>query len=186
MAEHVCPVWIGYLLASPVRKLFQHPHKILSPYVKEGLKVLDVGCAMGFFSVPLAQMVGSPGKVICVDLQAQMLAALEKRAQKAGLSKRIETRLCQQHSLGLHDLQEEIDFALVFAIVHEVSDSPRFFSEIYATLRPGGRGLVAEPKGHVAVQEFKKTVAVAQQTGFTVIDTPQIARSHSVLLEKTR
>ena len=49
MAEHVCPVWVGYLLASPVRKLFDNPEKVLAPYVKEGMTVLDVGSAMGFF-----------------------------------------------------------------------------------------------------------------------------------------
>ena len=27
MAEHVCPVWVGYLLASPLRKLIQNPRK---------------------------------------------------------------------------------------------------------------------------------------------------------------
>ncbi|MBW1867352.1 MAG: methyltransferase type 11, partial [Deltaproteobacteria bacterium] len=42
MAEHVCPVWVGYLLASPLRKIFQNPDKILSDYVKEGMKVLDI------------------------------------------------------------------------------------------------------------------------------------------------
>jgi len=59
MAEKVCPVWVGYLLASPIRKLFQNPPKILSPYVENGMKVLDIGCVMGFFSLPLARMVGS-------------------------------------------------------------------------------------------------------------------------------
>ena len=80
MAEHVCPVWVGYLLASPLRKIFQNPDKILSAYVKEGMKVLDIGCAMGFFSLPMARMVGSGGKVICVDIQPNMLSSLKKRA----------------------------------------------------------------------------------------------------------
>jgi len=51
MAKRVCPVWVGYLLASPIRKLFQNPQRILSPYVENGMKVLDVGCAMGFFKI---------------------------------------------------------------------------------------------------------------------------------------
>jgi len=59
MAEHhLCPVWIGYLLASPVRKLSQNPRKILGPYVNEGMTVADIGCAMGFFSLPLAKQSG--------------------------------------------------------------------------------------------------------------------------------
>ncbi len=79
MSESVCPVWVGYFLASPVRKLFQNPEKMLAPYVKEGMRVLDIGCAMGFFSLPLAQMIGLNGKVICVDVQEKMIKSLEKR-----------------------------------------------------------------------------------------------------------
>jgi 2-polyprenyl-3-methyl-5-hydroxy-6-metoxy-1,4-benzoquinol methylase len=77
MAKHVCPVWVGYLLSSPIRKLFQDPDKILGPYIKEGMTVLDFGCAMGFFSLPAARMVGSNGKVICIDIQKGMIEKLE-------------------------------------------------------------------------------------------------------------
>ena len=73
MAERVCPLWVGYLLASPIRKLLQNPKKILSPYIEEDMKVLDIGCAMGFFSIPLARLIGSNGKVICVDMQKKMI-----------------------------------------------------------------------------------------------------------------
>jgi hypothetical protein len=48
MAERVCPFWVGYILASPVRKLFQNPSKILKPYIKQNMVVLDLGSAMGF------------------------------------------------------------------------------------------------------------------------------------------
>lgn len=184
MAEHVCPVWVGYLLSSPIRKLFQNPKKILSPYVKEGMKVLDIGCAMGFFSLPLAQIVGPNGKVICVDLQEKMIKSLQKRAQRTGLSDRIETRLCHYNSLGLDNLSEEIDFALAFAVVHEVPDASSFFSEIYKTIKPTGKFLVAEPKGRVSEKDFEISVSVAEQNGFKVIDSPQTARSFAVLLEK--
>ena len=186
MAEKVCPVWVGYLLASPVRKLYQNPKKILGPYVKEGMKILDIGCAMGFFSLPLAEMVGCNGRVICVDIQEKMIRSLEKRAQKAGLSDRIETRLCENNSLGLDDFKEEIDFALASAVVHEVSDASGFFSEIQKTIKPTGIFLVVEPKGHVSKKDFETTVSIAEQNGFEVIDSPQIGRSRIVLLGKKR
>jgi len=184
MAEKVCPVWVGYLLASPVRKLFQNPKKLLGPYVEEGRMVLDVGCAMGFFSLPLARMVGSNGKVICVDVQEKMIESLEKRARKAGLADRIETRINHPNSLGLDDLQEDIDFALAFAVVHEVPDASRFFSEIYTTIKSSGSVLVVEPKGRVEEKEFEISVSVAEQHGFTVSDHPHISRYRAVLLEK--
>ncbi len=184
MAERVCPVWVGYLLASPVRKLSQNPRKILEPYVKVGMKVLDIGSAMGFFSLPLARMVGPTGKVVCVDLQEKMMRSLEKRARKARLSDRIETRVCSQDSLGLGDINEEIDLALAFAVVHEVPDASRFFSETCAALKPAGRLLLAEPKGHVSDENFAETVAAAERSGFSVVETPRINRSRTVLLGK--
>ena len=183
--EHVCPVWVGYLLASPVRKLIQNPKRLLSPYIEEGMTALDIGCAMGFFSLPMARMVGPNGKVICVDLQEKMIAALEKRARKAGLSERIETRLCQSNSLGLNDLKEAMDFALASAVVHEVPNASGFFSELSAAMKPGGRLLVAEPSGRVSEEDFEVSVSAAQQQGFKVMDRPQANRSRVVLLEKT-
>ena len=72
MAERICPVWVGYLLASPIRKLFENPKKLLSDHVISDMTILDVGCAMGFFSIPLAKMVGSNGKIIAIDLQPKM------------------------------------------------------------------------------------------------------------------
>lgn len=184
MAERLCPVWIGYLLSSPIRKLVQNPKKILVPYVEEGMKVLDIGCAMGFFSLPLARMVGTGGKVICVDVQEKMIRSLEKRAQKEKLSSRIDTRICHQNSFGIDDLKDEIDFALAFAVVHEVPDIGALFSQICETIKPAGRLLIAEPGGHVSEKDFKTTVSVAGQNGFRVIDSPRISRSRVVLLEK--
>ena len=186
MAEKVCPVWVGYLLASSVRKLFDNPQKILSPYVEKGMKVLDIGCAMGFFSLPLAQMVGADGKVICVDVQEKMLRSLEKRAQKAGSADRIETRVCHPDSLGLDNLNEEVDFAFASAVVHETPDASSFFSAIYKTMKQTGKLLVIEPKGHVSEKDFKITISIAEQNGFKIIGSPQISRSRVVLLEKRK
>ncbi len=184
MAGRVCPVWIGYFLSCPVRKFLQHPEKILSPYIKEGMKVLDVGCAMGFFSLPLARMIGLDGKVICVDVQEEMIKSLERRAQKAGLFDRIETRICKNDSIGLDDIREEIDFILASAVVHEVPDISSFFSELYGTLKSTGHLLVIEPKGHVSENEFEKTIAIASENGFEIAGLPEINRSRVVLLKK--
>jgi predicted methyltransferase len=99
-----------------------------------------------------------------------MIKSLKKRAKKTELIDRIETRICNHDSLGLDDLNEEIDFALAFAVVHEVSNTAQFFSEIYKTLKPTGMLLVAEPKGHISEKEFEITVSIAQQNGFQIIN----------------
>lgn len=184
MVKHVCPIWIGYLLASPIRKLFQNPNKILSPYITKDMTVLDVGCAMGFFSLPAAKMVGQNGKVICLDIQKEMIEALGKRASKAGLINRIEPRLCNENSLSLNDLTDKIDFAFAIAVVHEVPDASAFFAEVYKTLKAKHKFLVVEPKGHISVGDFEKTISIAKAKRFIVIDKPKNRTGRVVVLKK--
>lgn len=186
MAERVCPWWVGYLLVSPIRRWFEKPEEVLGPHLTSGATALDVGCAMGYFSLPLAEIVGPSGRVICVDLQERMIRSLRRRAARAGVSDRIETRVCSTSSLGLGDLESEVDFALAFAVVHEVPDAERFLAEVADALVSGGRLLIAEPHGHVSREAFEGTTAAAGKAGLLVIDRPEIKRSRAVLLEKSR
>ena len=184
MSERICPWWLGYLLASPLRRLLQNPEDILTPHVKPGMTVLDMGCAMGFFSLPMARLVGADGRVIAVDLQEKMIRSLRRRMTTAGLSARIETRNCTSGSLAIDDLAEGIDFALAFAVLHEMPDIRRALASICRSLRPGGRLLIAEPAGHVSEKEFRQTTAIAIELGLDVVDSPRIHRSRSALLSK--
>ena len=181
---HLCPVWVGYLLANPLRKLFHNPNKIIGPHIKTGMTVLDVGSAMGFFSIPAAKMVGLSGRVVCVDCQAEMLAALEKRAKKAGVSSQIEPRVCQRTALGLEDLSGQVDVAFAFAMVHEAPDPSRLLREIAATLKPGGTLLVAEPTAHVSRAQIEETLAVTKSLGLKVVDEPKVRQSVSFVLKR--
>jgi ubiquinone/menaquinone biosynthesis C-methylase UbiE len=184
LSHRVCPWWLGYFLASPIRRFLYDPEEVLGPYIKEGMSVLDMGCGMGFFSLPIAKMTGKTGKVVCIDLQEKMIEGLVKRAKKAGLSERIEARTCRQNSLGVKDLAGKIDFALAFALVHEVPDKDRLFSELYDTLRHDGKFLLVEPSGHVSKKDFEKTVATVQRAGFEALSEVKVRRSHAVLFRR--
>jgi ubiquinone/menaquinone biosynthesis C-methylase UbiE len=63
-----------------LRRLVQNPEKIVEPYISEGDTELNVGPGMGYFFIPLAKIVGEKGRVITVDVQTEMLNALQKRA----------------------------------------------------------------------------------------------------------
>jgi len=182
MADHICPWWMGHVLACPLRRWFEKPEKVLAPYVTRGMTALDVGPGMGFFSLPLARMVGPDGRVVCVDVQPQMINSLRRRAGRAGLLERMDLRVCDTRSLGLDDLAGEIDLALGLAVAHEMPDIASFMRQIHAVLAPDGRFLLAEPAGHVKPDEFEKTVATAEQTGFSISDRPPIKRYHTVVL----
>ena len=172
------------MLLNPLRRLAQNPQKMLAPYIEPGSIALDVGCAMGFFSLDMARMVGAEGKVVCVDLQQKMIDSLVRRATKAGVIDRIDPRVCDRSGLGLEDLGGTVDFALAFALVHEVQDVEAFFEQIHAALRPGGTCLVAEPKGHVSKNDFEETLAAAKKTGLEIGERPAMGRSHAALLNR--
>src|SRR5512146_2182493 len=112
MKHMVCPWWLGYLLATPLRRLVQDPATILAPLVREGMTVLEPGPGMGFFTLEAARRVGPRGRVVAVDLQPRMLAGLRRRAVRAGLDTRIETREARADSLGVQDLAGKVDVCL--------------------------------------------------------------------------
>jgi ubiquinone/menaquinone biosynthesis C-methylase UbiE len=182
MPGRVCPYWAGYLLLSPLRKWLENPGKILGPFVRPGMTVLEPGCAMGFFTLPLARMVGPAGRVIAVDIQPRMLEVLSRRAHKTRLAERIDIRRAQPDSLGIEDLKGLVDFAAALHVVHEMPGQDAFFAQIRQALKPGGQLLVIEPKGHVSVEDFSRMAAIAGGVGFQCDTVYSNAKKRKLLL----
>ncbi len=139
---------------------------------------------MGFFTLELARRVGAKGRVLAVDVQAKMLEGLKKRAARAELADRIEVRLCDEDGLGIDDYAGRVDFALAFAMVHEVPNPAMLFKEMHHVLKPGGTLLLVEPAGHVRPQAFEATLGQAREAGFLTGPGPRIRRSHSAILKR--
>jgi ubiquinone/menaquinone biosynthesis C-methylase UbiE len=177
--NRVCPVMLAGSLDNRIRRWLQNPRKILGPYVKEGMKVLDIGCGPGFFSIELAQMVGKSGKVIALDLQEGMLQKLRDKVQGTELEERIMLHKCEKNSLGLSEL---VDFALAFYMVHEIPDQERFLNDIRSVLKPNGQVLIVEPPLHASKKDFEGTIKKAEHIGFMVVDRPKMFPNKAVIL----
>jgi len=182
MSEHshqVCPWFAAYLFDNPLRRLIHDPVKIMGPYVKSGMTVIDVGCGMGYFSLGMAKLVGPEGRVLSLDIQDKMLNVLEKRARKAGLWERIHTHLIDPDGFSLG---ERAGFANCFWMVHEVPDQVKLFSDLADALEPGSHVLVAEPGMHVPEADLENTINLSCQAGFSLVDRPGIRFSSAALL----
>jgi tRNA A58 N-methylase Trm61 len=166
VAQQVCPWWFGYVLASPVRRLFLNPRKVLAPHVREGMTVLEPGPGMGFFTLDLARMVGATGRVIVVEIQEKMLEGLRRRTARARLADRIVFRLGSEQSMGLGDLAGTVDLTFANAVVHEMPSAASFFREVAAVSKPRARVVLREPRGHVSAQAFAAEVEAARAAGF--------------------
>ncbi len=184
MAHRVCPWWLGYLLASPIRRWLTKPEPIIAPYVRPGMTVLEPGPGMGFFTLPLANAVGDSGKVVAIDLQEKMISRLKRRAERAGLRVRIDARTSGANSLSIDHLQNSVDFTLAFYVVHEFPEGHPFFREVAAASKPGALLYIAEPAGHVSEADFNAELEGAARAGFTIVDRPHIKRSLTALLRK--
>jgi SAM-dependent methyltransferase len=184
MAHRVCPWWLGYFLASPLRRRLLDPEMVVRPFVHEGMTVLEPGPGMGFFTSELTRLVGASGRVVAVDIQPKMLAGLKRRVAKAGLLNRVDARLAPPGSLGIADLKGSVDFTLAFAVVHELPDAGRFFSEVAQASKPGASVLLVEPAGHVKEAEFQAELEAAARAGLSITDHPSVRRSHAALLKK--
>ena len=178
--NRVCPVELADSLDSGIRRWLQNPTKILAPYVREGMTVLDLGCGPGFFSIEMAKMVGPNGRVIAADLQEGMLAKLQGKIKGTELEERILPVRCDRDAINVRHCA---DFLLAFYMVHEVPDKESLFRQLAEVLNMNGRMLLVEPKFfHVSRGAFAATTAVAGRCGFNVGPGPRLPFSWSALL----
>ena len=177
----VCPWWLIPTFDNPLRRLIHDPEKILEGLVQAGQCAADIGCGMGYFSIPLARLVGEQGRVYAADVQDEMLAGVKRRAIRAGVAERISLQKVGQ---GRLELPEKVDFALTFWMVHETPDQKEFFRQVHDVLKPGGRLLLVEPIIHVGPAAFERTLEAATEAGFMSVKPAAVRISRARLLER--
>ena len=179
--NRICPVERAGSLDNTFRKWVQDPQKILAPYIAEGMTVLDIGCGPGFFTISMGKMVGKSGLAIASDLQEGMLQKVRDKVKGTELEERIKLHKCEENKIGI---SEQVDFILLFYVVHEVTNKKYLFAEIATILKPDGQVLMVEPPFHVSKSAFEKTIRIAREVGFTDTKGPHVLFSKTVILKK--
>lgn len=179
--SHVCPAEHARFFDSSLRKLVHNPSKILKPYIHSGMKVADIGCGPGFFTIPIAQLVGDKGLVYAYDLQSEMLDRVSQKSNKTGLESRVSVHLCESGSINF---VMEVDCVLGFFMVHEVPDIQALMREVYSALVTGGIFIVVEPIFHVSSKKFQQICEQAEDAGFSLAKGPRVLFGRSVVLKK--
>jgi ubiquinone/menaquinone biosynthesis C-methylase UbiE len=178
--NRVCPVERAGGLDNFFRKLLQNPRKILAPYIREGMTVLDLGCGPGFFTIEMAKMMHGTGKVIAADLQEGMLQKIEQKIAGKEIANSIKLHKCGDNSIGI---TEQVDFILAFYMIHEVPDKKNLFKELKSLLKPDGKLLIVEPLVHVSKDSFIIMTESLESIGFNVLDKPKVFFGRALLLK---
>ena len=123
-------------LDSPERRSLLPPEKILQQFnLSPGDVVADIGCGIGYFSLPASVIVGSSGKILAMDISAEMLHQVKKRALHSDTNN-IETIQIDGENFIMAD--GSADVVLAFFVLHEASDASHFLAEAGRILKPGG------------------------------------------------
>lgn len=120
-----------------------------------GERVLDLGSGAGIDSLIASRMVGPAGQVVGVDMTPAMLDKSRQAAEEAG-ARNVEFREGYLEDLPVAD--EWADVIISNGVFNLVPGKARALSEMYRTLKPGGRLQLADILVEVPVPEAAKGV----------------------------
>lgn len=148
-------------LLDSLRRLFESPKRLIEPYVKDSQVVADLGCGSGYYTLALAELVGSEGKVYAVDLDRKCIRALEKRADKSGC-RNIEARAVSAADVSFIK-DRSVDFVLANGLLCSMADNRQSaVNEIRRILKSTGQAYLSlgfgPPLGFVDQAEWEKTL----------------------------
>ncbi len=109
--------------------------------VEPGMTVCDMGCGNGFYSLKLAQQVGTKGHVLAVDIQPQMLFLLRQRAEQQEIEN-VSPILGSVHHPRLPP--RSTDIVLMVDVYHEFSHPERMLKAVRQALKPHGLVVLLE------------------------------------------
>ena len=162
-------------LDNPLRREMLPPYKILNQLgLKEGDIFADIGCGVGYFSIPAAEIIGKKGTVYAMDIELGMIEEVERRAIEHKLSN-IRNIVTDEYDLKIDN--KSATFAFICTVLHEVEDQKQFLSEVKGILKAEGNIAIVEwikkesdwgpPINHrVDMAEVEKLV---KECGFTDI-----------------
>ncbi|MGW3291002.1 class I SAM-dependent methyltransferase [Streptomyces sp. NPDC001002] len=102
--------------------------------LREGMRVLDVGCGTGGVSLAAARIVGPSGHVVGVDMNAQVLETARANATASGMSDiRFEHRV-----LPDVELPEPVDALVGRLVLMHLEDPVAVVKELTGSVRSGG------------------------------------------------
>jgi arsenite methyltransferase len=126
----------------------QVPRVVEALGLKPGMTVADIGSGSGLFTRPIAKNV-APAEVYAVDIEAKLLAIVDRSARDAGLTN-VRTVLA---AVDDPKLPQPVDLIFICDALHHIGNQGAYLKTLRKYLAPGGRVVVIDfsdrwPQGH--------------------------------------
>lgn len=104
--------------------------------IRAGLTVADLGCGSGFFTLPMASMVGEKGTVYAVDSSQEALEQLNENIESGGDVGMVRTVQADVSKTGIPP--GSVDVAFFANVFHDIDSKEAFLREVRRILKPTG------------------------------------------------
>ena len=177
-------------LDNPERRRTMPPEETLLKFkVEDNGTLLDVGCGIGYFTVPAANFLKN-NKAIGIDIVPEILDFAKEKA--VGINN-IEFKTSEEYVFPVES--ESVKYVLISNVIHEVEDVARYFDEVRRVLKDDGYFLIIDwaktkmevgppIEDRISVDEM---VLLCSSAGFKVVETIEVSPTqYGLRLEKSR
>lgn len=126
------------------RELLPPEETLIKLGLHEGDVMADIGCGIGYFTIPASKIAGDSGNIFAMDISPEMLQDVGIKIKSNNISN-IEIILTEENDLKLED--NKITFAFISTVLHEADEIENFLNEIKR---------IISPKGRIAIVEWQK------------------------------
>lgn len=166
------PAFIGRFLDSNIRRAMQPQAALIRRSgIQPGMRVLEIGCGSGAYTLEIARAVGATGKVVALDIQPGMLEQLKNKLTRSENTdiRNVEPLLASACQLPFQN--GSFDAAFMITVLQEIPDKWRALAEVRRTLRPGGIVAVTEWLFDPDYPLKQTTLRLLKEAGFGNIDS---------------
>jgi ubiquinone/menaquinone biosynthesis C-methylase UbiE len=134
-------------LDSPWRRTALPPGEtLLQLGLNETGNLADIGCGIGYFAIPAAEIVGPEHKVFAIDPSTEMLEAAAARGREAGVS---NISFIHSDPEDFKMPSDSVEFALLANVFHEIPQKETFVRLVWDILKPCGKLMLVEWNGEM-------------------------------------
>ncbi|MFZ5967726.1 MAG: class I SAM-dependent methyltransferase [Bacillota bacterium] len=174
-------------LDNPMRRKILPPEQIIQKLaIKEGQVVADVGCGIGYFTIPMGKAVGVQGKVYAIDINPLMLEEARRRIEEEKLTN-VDFILSAENSFRIND--GSVDMVFTSTVYHELDTPEIFLKECKRVLKDRGILIILDwnkieeemgPPIHKR-KEIEFVKEDVEKAGFAVNEIDYIGRSFYII-----